>query len=498
MSLVFTSPEQKETDFHWFVVVSKRHQEKLVAGTISNAKKKNILEVFCPVNTTVTVRRMGKDVKVPLYAGHVFVYSTYNALLDLLKAKLPEVSILCRTIVSEVNNNERIQQPIVVPELQMKAFKDFNDSYSDQVVFVDKKFLDYEANKKTGKSNEIVKILDGAFAGRKGFVARFKGEKRLVFNIIDDDDLPSLTVSLPNLWSFRMARLLNGDIKRVGDSMQRAIAIDLLMGSIEACCMDAKQKPAEILNDCLIYLCNNHSFKQLRQLIENMGGQSLKLSKAFSEYSDEEVDMINTLVRYESENPGYVKYTWLRNIIRPFLTPTSGVDMQGMDRQQLQHHSFTEIIRKREVTENVYYPRSNEERNVTSTYYAHIGKYQKKDGTIILFTNWDQFLEKYYQTIGEAKKNLVEGEKLIESFRNYAPTLYHILTDKDSPIKAKKNLLIKSHKLNVLYMEVSNEADVDKAEDTLTNTCLQLCLEINGSAHLAVWRRYLECVWLHR
>lgn len=76
MSLVFTSPEQKETDFHWFVVVSKRHQEKLVAGTISNAKKKNILEVFCPVNTTVTVRRMGKDVKVPLYAGHVFVYST--------------------------------------------------------------------------------------------------------------------------------------------------------------------------------------------------------------------------------------------------------------------------------------------------------------------------------------------------------------------------------------------------------------------------------------
>ena len=119
-------------------------------------------------------------------------------------------------------------------------------------------------------------------------------------------------------------------------------------------------------------------------------------------------------------------------------------------------------------------------------------------GTTILFTNWDQFLEKYYQTIGEAKKNLVEGEKLIESFLNYAPTLYHILTDKDNLVKAKKNLLIKSHKLNVLYIEVSNEAEVDKAEETLVNTCSQLCLEINGSAHLAVWRRYLESVWLHR
>lgn len=280
MSLVFTSPEQKETDFHWFVVVSKRHQEKLVAGTISNAKKKNILEVFCPVNTTVTVRRMGKDVKVPLYAGHVFVYSTYNALLDFLKAKLPEVSILCKTIASEENNKERIQQPIVVPEHQMKAFKDFNDCYSDQVVFVDKKFLDYEVNKKTGKSNEIVKILDGAFAGRKGFVARFKGEKRLVFNIIDDDDLPSLTVSLPNLWSFRMARLLNGDVDHVGDSMQRTMAIDLLMGSIEACCLEKEQKPLEILMDCVTYLCSHHSMKLLCHFLANMGGAIYRVEQS--------------------------------------------------------------------------------------------------------------------------------------------------------------------------------------------------------------------------
>lgn len=498
MPLIFSNPLQKETDFHWFVVVSKRHQERIVADAILNAKRKNILEVFCPVNTTVTIRRMGKDVKAPLYAGHVFVYATYNALSDFLKEKMPEIGILNRTVICEEDGLDRRTCPIVVPEPQMKSFKDFNDSYVDQVVVLDKSYLEYERNPKTGKNNEVVKILDGVFAGRKGFIARFKGEKRLVFNIIDDNELPSLTVSLPNLWSYRMARLLNGDVDYVGDSMQRTMAIDLLMGSIEACCLEEEQKPLEILMDCVTYLCSHHSMKLLCHFLANMGGQFLELSKAFSLYSKEEMDMVNTLVRYEKDNSGYVRSTWQRNFLRPFLTPTSGVEMEDEEIMHLQHPLFVESIRKLEVKENVYFPRENQEREMITTYYAHVGRYQKKDGRFVIFANWDAFLEKYYLTIGEAKKKLLDGDKLIESFRNYAPTLYFILRQREFPVSARKNFSLRSQTMNVLCIEIESEDEIEKAEETLVNTCLQLCLEINSSAHLAVWRRYLESVWLHK
>lgn len=208
--------------------------------------------------------------------------------------------------------------------------------------------------------------------------------------------------------------------------------------------------------------------------------------------------MVNTLVRYEKDNPGYVRSTWQRNFLRPFLTPSSGLEMEDEEIKHLKHPLFVESIRKLEVKENVYFPRENQEREMTTTYYAHVGRYKRKAGNFVVFANWDAFLEKYYLTVGDAKRNLVEGDKLIESFKNYAPTFYFILRQREFPVTARKNFSIRSQKMNVLCIEVESEEEIEKAEETLVNACLQLCLEINGSAHLAVWRRYLESVWLHK
>ena len=89
--------------------------------------------------------------------------------------------------------------------------------------------------------------------------------------------------------------------------------------------------------------------------------------------------------------------------------------------------------------------------------------------------------------------------KLIESFRNYAPTLYHILHDADSKVKAVENLMVGERSLNVLCIETDEcEAEsIALARQTLIDICLQLCKEIYTTTHLAVWRRYLEGVWLH-
>ena len=89
--------------------------------------------------------------------------------------------------------------------------------------------------------------------------------------------------------------------------------------------------------------------------------------------------------------------------------------------------------------------------------------------------------------------------KLIASFRNFAPTLYNILTDDTSAVKAVKGLKVGGSALNVIATRTdgTEAEDIEAAKIRLTDTCVNICKEINSTVHLAVWRRYLRTVWLH-
>ena len=127
----------------------------------------------------------------------------------------------------------------------------------------------------------------------------------------------------------------------------------------------------------------------------------------------------------------------------------------------------------------------------------------------ILFANWDDFLREYFLTGGKANEKLVGGtvrtahdggmphtekEKLIESFRNYAPTLYKVLTDAESAVKALPDFATGEDTMNVMAITAT---DLERGKDELIRTCINICTEINTTAHLAIWRRYLRTVWLH-
>ena len=215
-----------------------------------------------------------------------------------------------------------------------------------------------------------------------------------------------------------------------------------------------------------------------------------------------------------------MKENWPRFILRPFLTPTSGIEWEeGKNEAETQHPNFTEIIRRVDITEEVYYPSRQEDGKVVTTYYAHIGEAslqlspegeRTESSVVVFFANWDGFLREYFLTAGKANEKLVSGkartvrngiapmetEKLIESFRNYAPTLYKVLTEPDSPVKALADFKVGEDTLNVLAVQASAQ-DKEAAKDKLIQTCARICTEINTTNHLAVWRRYLRTVWLH-
>ena len=526
-------------DFRWFVARSLPHQERKLASLLLSHREeeKNILEVYCPTHTTVSVRGDGREEQRPLFAGFVFVLATQQAVASLLGRYYPDGALLY----------ERQSRPgakpalLTIPEGQMRAFMDFNENYADKVVVLERPYSDYAFNPKTGEPNEIVRVVDGPLKGCEGYLARFGKERRVVFHLKAFGAAGGFAVSIPNAWSLHVVRLHNAEGRRRGDAAAKERAIDLLLGIIEAsgCTAD----PLPMLHRITGYLQARSTLVGLAKDLERDG--HVELGRRIAGLTTDEATQILNLMRYEHDNPGYVMSACANHVLRPFLTPTPGIMLADGERETtLCHDGFTEIIRKVDITEQVYYPSRESSESVTTTYYAHIGvmptpgsgKQRLQNGEspsprgevpesgFILFANWDAFLGQYFLTAGKANERLLKGTiagspnipsspstlrtpsspsspsspstpaKLLDSFRNFAPTLYKVLADEASEVKAVQGLKVGHARINAMAVTT---ADAFSATEKLIATCLAICTEISSTAHLAVWRRYLRTVWLH-
>lgn len=492
-------------DFRWYVVRSLPHQERKLTELLQSymACNKNMLEVYCPTHTTVTAANSGRDVQVPLFAGFVFVLSTQQVLVDFVDKCYPEGSIL-------YDHSKRYgRKPcfLTVPEEQMRFFKDFNENFADKVIVLERPYSDYAFNPKTNEPNEIVKVVDGPLKGCEGYLTRFRRDKRIVFNMKSLDTDKFFAVSIPNVWSLQVVRLHNAENDRQTLGTQKERAVDLLVGMIQGCGYGEKTLP--VLYEMVDYLTATPTLSGLCRKLSRQG--DARLSGKIAALDAKEAELVLNLVRYEKDNPGYVKENWHTLVIRPFLTPTSGVEIEeGKIEARISHKYFTEIVSKVGITEQVYYPSREKEETLTTTYFAHVGMVRNSDDSFTLFVNWDAFLAEYFLTAGKANERLVGGavhatvddatkggkaEKLVDSFRNFAPALYKILTDPGSAVQAIRGFNVGGHRLNVLA--VTTPSDTDTAKNELIQSCINVCREINTTMHLAVWRRYLRTVWLH-
>ena len=417
----------------------------------------------------------------------------------------------------------------VIPESQMRAFRDYNENYADKVIVLERPYSDYAFNTKTGEPNEIVRVVDGPLAGCEGYICRFRHGKRLVFQVQGFEPGSWLTVSCPKAWDLHVVRLHNMEGDRLSVGTEKGRAVDLLAGILQAC--GYGERTLQMLYGIIDRLVVKPSLVSLCKELHAHGDTAL--SQRLARMTGTEAELVINLVRYEHDNPGYVKANWSKLTLRPFLTPTAGVEIEeGKTGVKFHHKDFTEIIRKVDIKEEAYLPSLQKDETITTTYYAHIASLPalssgecavteeeqsqpsphggELEMGFIFFANWDDFLREYFLTAGKANEKLVSGkmqkvrneitlketEKLIESFRNYAPTLYKVLTDADSAVKAVQDFKVGAHTLNVMAI-TATDADADKAKNELIGTCVRICKEINTTNHLAVWRRYLRTVWLH-
>ena len=491
-------------DYHWFLVCTKPGHELELRALIEREKGKirNILEVYCPTHTKVYVRRGDNEQRLPFFDGYVFVLATQGALAEFLRDNDSDAYIW----YNRKHTPDEKAMACTIPESQIRAFRDYNENYADKVIVLERPYTDYAFNAKTDEPNEIVRVVDGPLAGCEGYICRFHKKKGLVFRV--QGMMPScwLTVTYPNASDLHVVRLHNAEGDRLSIGTEKGRAADLLVGILQGC--GYGEHTQSLFYELMERLAADLSLEALCKHLQQQGEKVL--ADRLAKLTTKEAELLINLARYEHDTPGYVRENWPRIILRPFLTPTSGIEMEeDKNEAELPHQDFTEVIRKLDITEEVYYPSRQEDGKITTAYYAHIGRMEDKSG-FIYFANWDDFLREYFLTAGKANEKLVSGkvqkvrneitltetEKLIESFRNYAPTLYKVLTEPDSAVKAVPNFKIGEELLNVLAIQ-SSAQEKEAAKDQLIKTCVRVCKEINTTNHLAVWRRYLRTVWLH-
>lgn len=128
------------------------------------------MESFIPMHYEESYSGCRKYRKlVPVIHNLVFVYSSKKR-LDIIKKELNG-----RLPVRYIMDRE-INQPIVIPEKQMRDFIAVAGTFDEQLIWLDATTTAY-------KRGDKVRITGGLFAGVEGELMRIKGDRRVVVAI---------------------------------------------------------------------------------------------------------------------------------------------------------------------------------------------------------------------------------------------------------------------------------------------------------------------------
>ncbi len=470
----------------WYVVQTRPRQEARAEALLraEQTRRHNILETYCPTHKSVHMEQAGRIVERPLFAGKVFVLGTEEAIDGALRDRYPDGHLAYDRTQGRV---------MTVPELQMLFFMDFNEHYPDQVLVLERPYTDYAFNPKAGEPNEAVMVVDGPFAGKTGYLIRYRRNRRLVFQ------MHGMAVSIPDVWNYRLRRLHNAAADRQSRGTARGRAVDFLRGIVQQSGFWGDE--AEAMRTVLSLIAADPSIARLQDRLGS-DARHRRLAAAIGRLSASGASALLTLADYgRTADP--VESVAAGLPLRPFLTPTAWGEDDPEGGEALMAHSsrFTELVRRLSFAEPTYRPESDSAEETPVGYYAHLGILSKANGNCCVMADWTPLLAEYLLLGGEAK------ERQTATFRTFSPLLHDVLSGRHR-VKVERDMCIDGRRGHVLCIHVADTAAPDaghilppavaEAAAVLADTCLALCLEISANAHLALWRRLLRGVWLHR
>ena len=155
----------------WFLMRAAYGQEKK-AKDFLEAKG---IEVFLPLQEKCFVCK-GKRIhrQVSLIPNFLFVKSTEQEMKKYIGKG--ELDFFHHYYVPHINSGGvkigKGIKPLVIPQNQMDSFIKWQNVDDENKLFIADDHMDFEMN-------DVVKIVDGKFAGLEGFVCRIKGQSRI-------------------------------------------------------------------------------------------------------------------------------------------------------------------------------------------------------------------------------------------------------------------------------------------------------------------------------
>lgn len=111
----------------------------------------------------------------PLIPNLLFVYTTPDQATAYIK-NTPPISFLSYYYNHFEKNEEHQNPPLIIPPKEMEAFMRATCSHNQHMLFV-------SPDKVRFRSGETVRIVEGAFKGAEGKVARISGQQRVVVSL---------------------------------------------------------------------------------------------------------------------------------------------------------------------------------------------------------------------------------------------------------------------------------------------------------------------------
>jgi len=177
---------QKEADFpHWYALRATYGREKKAYDYLT---AKGITAFYPTTNVVKLIKGKRKNVTESRLPNIFFAYGTEEQLKTFVydNVNLPFLRFYYR----HVHVGRRIEKiPMIVPDCQMESLKIICAADADNTIVSLVEVPKFE-------KGQLVKVIDGAFKGVIGRVARWQGQQRV--GVVVDELVTVVTAYIPN------------------------------------------------------------------------------------------------------------------------------------------------------------------------------------------------------------------------------------------------------------------------------------------------------------
>lgn len=404
---------------------------------------------------------------------------------------------------------DEIVKQAKIPDDDMERFIYYNDKIADGIEglsIVDKRYDDLIL------VNDTIRIFSGPMAGWVGVVKQVKNkgkkDRHLLVRFGNDRCL-----NISNIRQYEMQIEHEATKGSKSEAVGAWRAIDQIIGYLQAKeptknASDTLRKHFKKYLDKLTVYRNRHSsdIAYSNKVAEKTAAHQ---QKVLSNIDDSMRNNFRILANYFKADGGTLEQG-LKELIpdiilRPFLTPTSGVSVpQGQDYAVLRHNGIVEFIlrcnlreffRDKEYEADKYAPVFDEDYE----YYAHFALLETAEGKVKAVCSWGGFYD-YYASQSKEERDKFHADLQSKKY----PRLLHLLTQSEYKFEKANGIGGFSIETDIAYTDEMEELGRRTNEfftlhPSLFAQLTAAAVEMWQGARMLVWRQLLQrYVLLHK